>query len=115
MSLAVGRITGAVAAAVLYIIFSPEPLRFGFDRARARALLRYGTPLAGSTVVVFAVTNVDQLVVGRVLGATALGFYALALNLATWPRAFSMIMRPCVRPSCRRRPCSAPWPCPYAW
>jgi O-antigen/teichoic acid export membrane protein len=94
MSLAVGRIVGAVTAAVLYIAFSPEPLRFGFDRANARALLRYGTPLAGSTVVVFAVTNVDQLVVGRVLGATALGFYALALNLATWPVSmFSLPVR----------------------
>ena len=94
MSLAVGRITGAVAGAVLYIAFSPEPLRFGFDPASARALLRYGTPLAGSTVVAFAVTNVDQLVVGRVLGATALGFYALALNLATWPiTMFSLPVR----------------------
>jgi O-antigen/teichoic acid export membrane protein len=94
MSLAVGRIAGAVAAAALYIAFSPEPLRFGFDRARARALLRYGTPLAGSTVVVFAVANVDQLVVGRLLGATALGFYALALNLATWPvTMFSLPVR----------------------
>ena len=94
MSLAVGRIAGATGAAILYISFSPEPLRFGFDRARARALLRYGTPLAGSTVVVFAVTNVDQLVVGHVLGATALGFYALALNLATWPvTMFSLPVR----------------------
>jgi PST family polysaccharide transporter len=94
MSLAVGRISGAAAAAVLYTAFSPEPLRFGFDRARARALLRYGTPLACSTVVMFAVTNVDQLVVGRVLGATALGFYALALNLATWPvTMFSLPVR----------------------
>jgi O-antigen/teichoic acid export membrane protein len=94
MSLAVGRITGAVVAAVLYITFSPQPLRFGFDRSAARALLRYGTPLAGSTVVAFAVTNVDQLVVGRVLGATALGFYALALNLATWPVSmFSLPVR----------------------
>ena len=85
MSLAVGRIAGAAVAASLYITFSPEPLRFGFDRASARALLRYGTPLAGSTVVMFAVTNVDQFVVGRLLGPTALGFYVLALNLATWP------------------------------
>jgi PST family polysaccharide transporter len=85
MSLAVGRITGAAAAAALYIAFSPQPLRFGFDRNAARELLRYGTPLAGSAIVVFAVANVDQLVVGRVLGATALGFYVLAGNLATWP------------------------------
>jgi len=72
MSLALGRITGAVAACGLYVAFAPEPLRFGFDPGRARALLRYGTPLAGSAMIVFAVTNVDQLVVGRMLGATRL-------------------------------------------
>jgi O-antigen/teichoic acid export membrane protein len=85
MSLAIGRISGALAAAVLYIAFSPQPLRFGFDRTRAGALLRYCTPLAGSTIVVFAVTNLDQFVVGRMLGATTLGFYVLASNLAAWP------------------------------
>jgi O-antigen/teichoic acid export membrane protein len=94
MSLAVGRIAGGVAGVSLYLTFSPLPPRFGFDRASARALLRYGTPLAASTVVVFAVTNVDQLVVGRMLGATALGFYVLALNLATWPvTMFSLPVR----------------------
>jgi O-antigen/teichoic acid export membrane protein len=51
-------------------------------------------PLAGASIVVFAVTNVDQLVVGHMLGATALGFYALALNLASWPVSmFSMPVR----------------------
>src|SRR2546430_17622254 len=56
--------------------------------------MRYGMPLAGSMVVVFAVTNLDQLVVGRVLGPTALGFYVLALNLATWPvTMFSLPVR----------------------
>jgi PST family polysaccharide transporter len=85
MSLAVGRVAGAAAAGVLFLAFSPEPLRFGFDRAKAGALIRYGTPLAGSALVVFAVTNIDQLVVGRMLGATALGFYVLAVNLASWP------------------------------
>jgi O-antigen/teichoic acid export membrane protein len=85
MSLALGRVSGAAAAGVLFVVFSPEPLRFGFSRARAGELIRYGTPLAGAAVVVFAVTNADQLVIGRLLGATALGFYALALNLASWP------------------------------
>jgi PST family polysaccharide transporter len=85
MSLALGRITGAVAAAVLYVAFSPQRLRAGFDRSIARALLKYSVPLAGSAVVVFAVSNLDQLVIGRMLGATALGYYVLAFNLAAWP------------------------------
>jgi O-antigen/teichoic acid export membrane protein len=94
MSLAIGRLAGAVVAAVLLITFSPEPLRFGFDPVKARELLRFGAPLAGASIVVFAVQNADQLVVGHVLGATALGFYALAFNLSSWPLTiFSMPIR----------------------
>ena len=85
MSLAIGRMAGCLAGAIPLIAYSPEPLRLGFNRAKARALLRFGLPLAGSSLIVFAVANVDQLVVGRVLGATALGFYALASNLSGWP------------------------------
>ncbi|WP_433181513.1 oligosaccharide flippase family protein [Actinoallomurus sp. CA-150999] len=85
MSLAVGRLAGAVGSGVLLVAFSPEPPRFGFDRAVARRLLRFGLPLAGSSVVVFAVGGVDQFVVGDVLGPTALGFYVLAFNLSNWP------------------------------
>lgn len=85
MSLAVGRLIGTLAACSLFLIYSPEPLRFGFDPERARALLRFGLPLAGSSIIVFAAANVDQLVVGNVLGATALGYYVLAFNLSNWP------------------------------
>ena len=94
MSLAIGRLAGAAVAAVLFIVFSPEPLRFGFDPVKARELLRFGAPLAGASIVVFAVQNADQLVVGHVLGSTALGFYALAFNLSSWPLTiFSMPIR----------------------
>jgi O-antigen/teichoic acid export membrane protein len=88
MSLAVGRVAGCVASAVLLVAFAPESLRLGFDRTQARALLRFGLPLAGANVVAFAVGTADQLVVGRVLGTVALGFYVLALNIASWPIAF---------------------------
>ena len=85
MSLALGRLAGCLAALVLFVAFSPEPLRLGFNRATARPLLRFGLPLAGSGVIVFTVVNVDQLVVGRTLGVTALGFFVLACNLSNWP------------------------------
>ena len=94
MSLAIGRLAGAAVAAVIFITFSPEPLRFGFDRKIARSLFRFGMPLAGASIIVFAVQNVDQIVVGRFLGATALGFYALAFNISSWPlNIFSMPVR----------------------
>jgi PST family polysaccharide transporter len=87
MSLAVGRMTGAAVSAVLFFAFSPLPVRFGWDRRVAGRLLRFSLPLAGSSLIMFAVTNVDQIVVGHLLGATDLGYYALAVNLAAWPVA----------------------------
>jgi PST family polysaccharide transporter len=85
MSLAIGQLAGSAVGAALFIAFAPRSLRFGFDRVKARALLKFGLPLAGSSIVVFAVTNVDKLVVGAVLGPVPLGFYVLAANLSNWP------------------------------
>lgn len=94
MSLAVGQLAGSIIGAALFIGFAPRSLRFGFHPARARALLRFGLPLAGSSIVVFAVTNVDKIVVGTVLGPVPLGFYVLAANLANWPATmFSLPVR----------------------
>ena len=93
MSLAVGAVVGAVAGGAIIIKFAPPP-RFGFDAAKARALLTFGLPLAGSSFVVFLVGNVDNFIVGHLLGATALGFYVLAWNLSSWPvTMFSMPVR----------------------
>ena len=92
MSLAAGRIAGALAGAVLFL--HAQPVRFGFDRAIARRLLAFGLPLALSSIVVFAVKSIDQVIVGGVLGPIALGYYVLALNLASWPVAvFSQPVR----------------------
>jgi O-antigen/teichoic acid export membrane protein len=85
MSLVVGRLAGAGVSAVMLLAFSPIPYRLGLDRRLLRRLLDFGLPLAGASLVVFAIGFVDQLTVGRVLGPTALGVYVLAYNLASWP------------------------------
>ncbi|MEJ1921991.1 oligosaccharide flippase family protein [Microbacterium sp. KHB019] len=92
MSLAIGRVVASVVFAVMLLAFSSVPLRFGWDRQYVRPLLAFGLPLAGASIVVFAVGYADQLVVGAVLGAQALGFYLLAFNLASWP--VSMLSQP---------------------
>jgi len=85
MSLAVGRVAGCGAALALFAGFAPAGLRVGFDRSLVRALLKFGLPLAGSAVITFAIFDADQLVVGHVLGVTALGFFVLAANISNWP------------------------------
>jgi PST family polysaccharide transporter len=94
MSLAIGRVAGAALSAALFILWAPGRLRFGLDRSVLPALLRFGFPLAGASIVVFAAGYADQIVAGSVLGPTQLGFYVLAFNLASWPvSVFSQPLR----------------------
>ena len=57
MSLAVGRFGGAAVAMVLFIRHSPEKFRLGLDRSQIRPLLNFGLPLAGASVIVFAIAR----------------------------------------------------------
>lgn len=85
MSLAVGRVLASLVAAVLFLVYSPLPYRFGYSRHAAKQLLVFGLPLAGASAVVFAVGYIDQLIAGRMFGPVILGFYVMAFNMAGWP------------------------------
>jgi O-antigen/teichoic acid export membrane protein len=85
MALAVGRIAGGLVAAVMFLRASPIPYRFGLDRNYLMPLLRFGLPLAGTSIIFFALGYADQLTAGILLGTTGLGFYVLAFNLSSWP------------------------------
>jgi PST family polysaccharide transporter len=93
-SLAWSRIATNLVAAVVMFAYTPRRYRPGFDVVQARGLLAFGLPLAGSSLLVFGVMNVDYIIVGSVLGTVPLGFYLLAFNLANWPvGAFSQPVR----------------------
>jgi PST family polysaccharide transporter len=93
-SLAIGQVTGnAVSSLVLFGLSRKWP-RLGFNRSQARDLLVFGLPLAGASLLVVAMLNVDYVITGRMLGAVALGLYLQAFNLASWPvNVFSLVVR----------------------
>lgn len=85
ISLAWGSLAGNVTAVVLVYLLAPcRPLP-GWNPVHARSLLRTGVPLAATSLVYLATLNVDYVVVSRMLGTEALGFYVLAFNLSSWP------------------------------
>lgn len=86
-SFAWGAVAGGTAGAVVHTCLSPVRVGPGWDSAAARSLLRFGLPLAGASLLVLAVGNVDNLVVGAVLGQTLLGYYLLAYRQSNWPLA----------------------------
>lgn len=85
MSFACGAVAGNLAALIGFALAVPGLLKFGWDPGQARALLKFGLPLAGASLLALAVVNVDTLVVGSTLGGVWLGFYVLAFNMSGWP------------------------------
>jgi PST family polysaccharide transporter len=85
MSFAWGAVAGNTVFLIGAAIAAPGMLRFGWDPVQARELLRFGLPLAGASLLVLAMLNVDSAVVGATLGPTALGLYQIAFNVSSWP------------------------------
>jgi PST family polysaccharide transporter len=94
LALAWSWVLGQVATTVLLLTYRPGRFWPGWNRHEARRLLAFGLPLAGANIIAYSVLNVDYVVVGRVLGATLLGFYVLAFNMSGWPmNVFGSIIR----------------------
>lgn len=85
MSLAVARVVSQCAALVLQYALAGERIKFGFDRAVAPAVLGFGLPVAAANMLSWALLNVDTVVISRLAGPVALGFYYLAFNVSNWP------------------------------
>ncbi len=80
-----GYLVSNAAVAAMGILIAPVRFGYGFRWEQARRLTSFGMPLAGASVLVFLMLNVDYLVVGPLLGATQLGLYLFAFNLCGWP------------------------------
>jgi len=84
-SLVYGQIVSAVLMSVLIWMVSDWRPTFRFDREVAGELFGYGKHIMGASVVIFLITNIDDAIVGRMLGMEALGFYTIAYTISNLP------------------------------
>lgn len=85
LALAVGRLAGQVLSSAMQFSATRQGVRLGWRPEVARSGIRFGLPLACAGLLAWTLLNVDTMVVGRYAGVTALGFYVLAFNIASWP------------------------------
>ncbi|AXE38682.1 lipopolysaccharide biosynthesis protein [Acidipropionibacterium virtanenii] len=94
LSLAIGRVAAQAVSSTLQFVATRMRPRLGLDRARWRAVLAFSLPVAGANLFTWILLNVDNVVIARLAGATALGFYVLGFNIANWPMsALSQMVR----------------------
>lgn len=80
-ALVIGFVAGAVAnTIVLWAMVSWRPSR-RFSSAHLRSMLTFGGLLTIVDIGAVLAYNLDYLFIGRVLGASALGFYSIAFRL----------------------------------
>ena len=60
--------------------FSGWKPKFEFDKAIAWDMFHFGKYVLGSGIIAFLYSNLDNIVVGKFLGVSMLGFYAIAMN-----------------------------------
>ncbi|MCA1613833.1 MAG: oligosaccharide flippase family protein [Acidobacteria bacterium] len=82
-----GQLISAAAGAALSYLFHAYRPRLALDRRALRRAFDSGKYVVLIVAATYVTTTVDNVAVGRLLGAGALGLYALAYNLASLPVA----------------------------
>jgi len=80
-SLILGQLGGAIVTVILSWIVYPWWPRLRIHKTLAQQLLRYGSTLLLVNILHTTITSADYLIVGRILGDSALGIYTLAYRL----------------------------------
>jgi len=86
---AVGMVLGLLVSAIVevfvsHVYISPKP-KFAFNKLQFKTIIGRGKWVTGSGILEYLSTNVDDLVVGRVLGTVSLGYYQVAYKLSELP------------------------------
>jgi O-antigen/teichoic acid export membrane protein len=76
-----GQLAGVITQAILSWIVMPWRPTYRFDRSLVRPLARFGIPIVITDIEYAIWSNLDYIIVGRLLGDAALGVYTLAYRL----------------------------------
>jgi PST family polysaccharide transporter len=84
MAFAWSRVIGQLTSCVVLLVAGPRLYLPGMSRDALSVLFRFGVPWAAASFVGFILQNVDYALIGHLMGASRLGVYVLAFNVASW-------------------------------
>lgn len=84
-SLVVQTLLGASVNSFILWITSPWRPKFVFYWIDIRSLMKFSLNLSGFNIFNYLIRNADSILIGKYLGATALGYYSLALRIILYP------------------------------
>jgi len=98
-ALVFGLLAGNAARLIMSYVVHPHRPHISLDIGKAKELFGFGKWVLGSSMLLFLITQGDDIVVGKLLGATMLGFYQMAYRLSNVPateitHVFSQVLYP---------------------
>lgn len=84
-ALVAGTLSGSAVQVLLLWAFSPFRPEFLLRGTGTREMIRYGLNLTGFDLVNYFSRNLDNILIGRILGSVALGYYTRAYSLLLFP------------------------------
>jgi lipopolysaccharide exporter len=81
ISLAIGVVGGAVVTTIASWWLAPTRAKLVFDWSALSAMWRFTRYVSINGIIIYALLNLDDLIVARLAGATALGVYALSYRV----------------------------------
>ncbi|MFP4472732.1 MAG: lipopolysaccharide biosynthesis protein [Candidatus Omnitrophota bacterium] len=80
-----GHLAGILTHCFLSYQLDPYRPKFFVSRKALKELFKFGKWILGSHIIVFLITKGDDLFVGKIIGATALGLYQMAYLISNLP------------------------------
>jgi len=84
-ALVLGLLAGNIVRCFVSYLVHPYRPHLSKDLGRAKELFGFGKWIMGSSILVFLITQGDDIFVSKILGTTALGFYQLAYRISNMP------------------------------
>ncbi len=84
-SLVAANLTSAATEALTYTLQSRWHPKWNFDFAQIRLIFGFSANLSGFQILNYFARNADNMLLGRYVGATALGYYQYAYTLMLYP------------------------------
>ena len=81
-ALVLGVMAGAIVKTITSYVLHPYRPRIHFGRSESAELFGFGKWMWASNILTYTVTSLDDILVGRMLGVTQLGWYRMAYNFS---------------------------------
>jgi len=84
-ALVLGLLAGNMVRCFVSYFIHPYKPHLSSNLGKAKELFGFGKWIMGSSILIFLITQGDDIFVGKILGTTALGFYQLAYRISNMP------------------------------